>query len=402
MITLSHGCTCSDIAVSPIDWLCCRPSGLKKTWFIHYRFYDPKYRSDSKYKNGKLVIIKGMNRFKTLAERREVTRQLIENELINLKEKHYNPIARKCILPKLNLSAVDGSTTIINGLRTAFGMMQIENSTKSNIENVLNNVEEACIVLNLSRLKLNEVTKFHIRIIFKQCSETNPRWSNNLFNHYRGHLGMVFRQLVELDTITINPVLELTKLKTEIKLKTVLTNQQRKAIDDHLSRIDPDFRRVVHIFFHSGSRRTELRQLHVKDVDLTNQVFKLTVKKGRQHKQELRPIKNIALPFWKEQMANANSNDYVFTTNFKPGSKPLLAERFTKVWRNYVKDDLGIDVDFYSLKHLNLDETSEILDIHAAAKMAGHTSTAITINHYAVNEKQREMERLKSVNNGFV
>ena len=35
----------------------------------------------------------------------------------------------------------------------------------------------------------------------------------------------------------------------------------------------------------------------------------------------------------------------------------------------------------------------------AAAKMAGHTSTVITMKHYLVNEEQRELEKLKKVNN---
>ena len=67
----------------------------------------------------------------------------------------------------------------------------------------------------------------------------------------------------------------------------------------------------------------------------------------------------------------------------------------------HVKKKLGITADFYSLKHLNLDEISGALDIEAAAMMAGHTSPVITMKHYAVNEKDREMERLRKVNNKF-
>ncbi|MBK7882513.1 MAG: hypothetical protein IPJ81_00725 [Chitinophagaceae bacterium] len=55
----------------------------------------------------------------------------------------------------------------------------------------------------------------------------------------------------------------------------------------------------------------------------------------------------------------------------------------------------------YSLKHSNLDETSAILDINAAARMAGHTSTVITMKHYAIGEKERQNNLLKEVNNKF-
>ena len=67
-----------------------------------------------------------------------------------------------------------------------------------------------------------------------------------------------------------------------------------------------------------------------------------------------------------------------------------------------VKVKLGISEDFYSLKHLNLDETSAILDLKDASKMASHTSTAVTKKHYAVNENSRQNTRLKEVDNPFV
>jgi len=41
------------------------------------------------------------------------------------------------------------------------------------------------------------------------------------------------------------------------------------------------------------------------------------------------------------------------------------------------------------------------LDAEAAAKMAGLTSTVITLKHYLVNEEERKMEKLRRVNNDF-
>jgi len=51
---------------------------------------------------------------------------------------------------------------------------------------------------------------------------------------------------------------------------------------------------------------------------------------------------------------------------------------------------------------LNIDETAAALDIKDAAAMAGHTTPVITIAHYALNEKDRQHERLRKVNNSFV
>jgi hypothetical protein len=48
-----------------------------------------------------------------------------------------------------------------------------------------------------------------------------------------------------------------------------------------------------------------------------------------------------------------------------------------------------------------LDEIAEQLNIEDAAAMASHTSTNITLKHYAVHEKQRQNKRLKNQTNSF-
>ena len=84
MITLPHGCNCSEISVTTKDWKTCKALAMARNWHIQYYFYD------TAIKKRKFVLVKGMNRFKTLTERREATAQLIENELYNLKDKGYN------------------------------------------------------------------------------------------------------------------------------------------------------------------------------------------------------------------------------------------------------------------------------------------------------------------------
>ena len=84
----------------------------------------------------------------------------------------------------------------------------------------------------------------------------------------------------------------------------------------------------------------------------------------------------------------------------------MLPERITKKWLALIKatkekGGLGINTDFYSLKHLNFDETASILSIEAASQMAGQSSTIITIKHYAINEESRKMEKLKKIDNSF-
>ena len=76
-------------------------------------------------------------------------------------------------------------------------------------------------------------------------------------------------------------------------------------------------------------------------------------------------------------------------------------EQITRRWKRHIKDKLGIEADFYSLKHLNTDETAALLDLGDAAAHNSHTSTVITLKHYAFGEKARQQERIKKVGNSF-
>jgi hypothetical protein len=67
MISLPHGCNCSELSVNPKNWKTCKASALAHNWYIQYYFYD------TAVKKKKFVVIKGMNRFKILDERREAT-----------------------------------------------------------------------------------------------------------------------------------------------------------------------------------------------------------------------------------------------------------------------------------------------------------------------------------------
>jgi len=137
----------------------------------------------------------------------------------------------------------------------------------------------------------------------------------------------------------------------------------------------------------------------VKEVNLAKGEYQTLIKKGDRKRMTIKVIKNIAKPYWEEQLLNANPDHYVFSEGLMPGPKKIREEQVTRRWRRPVKDKLSIKADLYSLKHLNTDETAELLDIHAAASHNGHTSTAITKRHYAFGEEQRMRERLRGFNN---
>lgn len=401
MIQLPHGCYCSDFNVFPNNW---EKAGanIEKAWRFEYYFHDPSFRDDPKYKYGKLVIVKGgMNRFKTLSERREAIKRLMAYELNLLKIEGYNPITRNRLPVISTESNMDENTSFLVALKIAMNRLKIEKHTLEDIRSVLRYVEKAAIQLNYTLLPIGEVKRKHIRILLDQCAQVKERWTANTFNQYRKYLSILFKELVELEAIEFNPVKEISKQKSTKTMRDVLRPIDKTLIKVALTRFAPEFYRFIQIFFHSGARISELLRLQGKDVDLKAQRYKCLIKKGKSIREVERTIKDIALPYWKEALQHCGKSDVIFSDGLLPGKKFIRPEQVTRRWKRSVKRDLKVQADFYSLKHLNTDETAATLGLADAAAHNGHTSTVITMKHYAVGEKERQHERLKKVGNKF-
>jgi site-specific recombinase XerC len=394
MLSLLNGCSCSKISVHPKGWDKGKIS-LDQDWYIHYRFYDPSRPRP------KQVVIKGMNAFKTLAERRSATVTLLENERDLLMNKGYNPFTGRIQNPTPQEGDISPDTPFIDALWQAYHLVNKATTTKRDIKSMLTGFQKAAAGAGLMAIPISQVTQKYIKRILLLCKDVVPGWSANRFNSYRSYLMMLFNELIEIEATDIDPVSKIKKQKTIKKLRTVLQPDQRRAIDVHLRKKNYPFWRFVQIFFHSGARTTELMGVKKTDVDLSGQRYKVTIQKGKKYIETWKVIKNVAAPFWREILDAAGEKDYLFSKGLVPGGQLISAAQINRRWKRHVKDELKIDVDFYSLKHLNLDETAAALSALDAARMASHTTPVITISHYLVGEKERQEERLKKVDNTF-
>lgn len=409
MLQLPNGCFCSGTgpSISPKNWkelrsLTVGKNGSPKPWRIHYRFYDPTFSEPIE------VSIKGMNDLKTLADRKGLTKKLLEQE-IKLLADGYNPFYKKIIKPGMRLSSVETHTFLIPALESAIEHVTLEEKTKNDLRHIVRTCKKAVDKLGLQYLEIKDARRRHIKTILEQCRRLMPRFTDNTYNQYRGYLNILFNELLEMEVVDTNPIKDLSKKKGIIKQRReVLTDDQRVFVNDLLQRKYPEFHRFLHIFFHSGARITELMRIKGKDIDLKRQVFTTLIKKGKQKRVVERTIKNIALPLWEQAVNNCKPEEFVFSKGLKPGLLPIQSYQITKRWYRLIKNgkdekglSYGITSDFYALKHLNTSEVVESLGDKAAAKLNEHTSTAMVVKIYDVNREKRQHDQLREINNPF-
>jgi site-specific recombinase XerC len=396
---LPNGCWFTAPAVNPSNWKSSKAS-VKKPWYFGYRFYDPTHKND--YPNGKYVAVRGMNHLSSQTERMAVTAKLLENELTDLTVHGYNPITGSStpfyntdsdIIPEMPLPVA---------LEAAFKKVKGADSTLSDMKSCLTYIQKAIKHARLYNMQVGAVTRKYVVKILEACEMVKETWTAHTYNKYRTYLLMLFKVLVKYEAMEANPVREIEKDRPVKRIKEVLNQDQRKKISDHLQKTAPAFYRYMQIFFHSGSRSTELFTLRVKDVNLEKQQYKLLVKKGKQQKEVLKTIKTIALPFWKDLLAGHHpSNHYIFSKGLSPGIDMIRSDQINKRWNRHVKKKLNISCDFYSLKHLNTTEVVDLLSEQDAAKLNAHEDTAMVVKIYDVRRDDRQHERLKKVNNEF-
>lgn len=285
---------------------------------------------------------------------------------------------------------------LTKSLDYAFSRLNVEPKTRECIASSLRYIQFAIRKLGFNQIEVHKISRKHIRLIMDQC-EQDRNLSARSWNAYRTYLNILFNQLSEYELVESNPVTLLRKKQEDEVIRETLTLEQRRLIVNHLKETDPVFLRFIQIFFHSGARITELFSLRIENVYLDKEYYQVFVKKGRKKRWVTKVIKEIALPYWREQINNYISG-HVFSVGLLPGNNPIRPEQVTRRWKRHIKDKLGITADLYSLKHLNTDEISAELSLMEAAKHNSHT-IQMAKKHYAVNETMRELERVRRIKN---
>lgn len=395
MIQLPNGCSCSDPSVHPKNWKKCKTSAIEKKWYIQYYFHDPEFSEKHKY--GKLIIIKaGVNRFKTLSERRSAISALLEDELQRL-HSGYNPITN-ITLGEMDFDyEIDPNTSAIKAIEKACNRIEGAKSTLSDLKTVKKHFTTSLRQLRIDSTPIKDLKRRHVKVALEHLSKTR-NYTNGRYNKVRSYVMMIFAELVDLEAMEVNPVREIKKAKTLKKLKVILTEKERKKVFSYLKEYNYEFWRFCQIFFHSGARISELMAVQKKNVDIFNLEFHITVKKGRKYEEVVKPINTRIRHLWLELLNDASMNDFLFSDGLIPGTSAISERQITRRWKRHVKDKLNITADFYSLKHLHTDLIAESIDINMASAVNGHKSNQMALQHYAVNHEKRLLESMKKIN----
>ena len=377
-----EGCSYTEFWVSPANWQKATKKDLDKEWYVQCTFFDPRY--EKKYPKG-FPYRKKANRPNTIEERKAMISFLLKNIPKQLND-GYNPIIKKYM--HLQKEGLYPDLLFIEAFRRA---LEIKSGTKSHLYNIkcaIDRLEKASEVLEMQNIKVKDLRRVDLKRMLDWL-----QLPDKYYNRFVIYFSSLYRELIEYECCEFNITRDIYPKKTFKEPRLVLEKNELDKVKEHLEEHYPDFYRYMMIFLYSGARNTELFRLQRKDVDLDKQEFVILLEKGGQYKRCTKVILSPALEYWREVCEECQSpDDYLFSLNFVPSKKMGHTEIVTRFWKRNVKDKLGVDADFYALKHYMLDN----LDSDTAMLLASHTNKNTTAI-YQVNKAKKDREMLKQL-----
>ncbi|TDE53743.1 tyrosine-type recombinase/integrase [Flavobacterium sp. GT3P67] len=395
---LLFDCSYSEIWVHPENWkTLTSKKSLELDWRVECKFYDPIFKE--KYPKG-FPFRKKLNRFKSLEQRKAVIQAWLKDIPVLFEKEGYNPITKKYMIPKLK--PVQGTLypelNFIEALEINYPKLMVSEGVKKECRRIIAKIKKSAAEQRIE-VPICGIHSGHIRDLLDPLDLTN-----NEYNKYLTHLSIVISDLVEKRMVFHNPIKDIRKKKTIKKIRETLEVDELNKIFKILKANYYTFYRYGMIFFHSGARSAELFRVQKKHVNLAKQEYKITILKGSVSKEVIKVILPNALPFWTEIINECTSeDDFLFTRGLKPSLVPTQSSQITKRWKRLVKDKFDVTADFYSLKHLFLDELDKASDaaMNLSKGMADHT-TKVTETVYLVGRETRKNEALKKINFQFL
>ncbi|WP_273084520.1 tyrosine-type recombinase/integrase [Capnocytophaga gingivalis] len=377
-----RGCSYTELWVSPANWQKATKKDLDKDWYVQCIFFDPRY--EKKYPKG-FPYRKKANKPQTIEERKALISFLLKN-IPQQFNNGYNPITKKYM--NLRDEGLYPDLLFIEAFKRA---LEIKSGTKShlyNIKRAIERLEKASEALGMQYIKIKDLRRVDLKIMLDYL-----QLPDKYYNKFVIYFSSLYRVLIEYECCESNITRDIYPKKTFKEPRLVLEKNELDKIRKHLEETHPEFYRYMMIFLYSGARNTELFRLQRKDVDLDKQEFVILLEKGGQYKRCTKVILSPALEHWKEVCEECQSpDDYLFSLNFVPSKKMGNTEIVTRFWKRNVKDKLGIEADFYALKHYMLDN----LDSDTAMLLASHTNKNTTAI-YQVNKAKKDREMLKQL-----
>ncbi len=253
--------------------------------------------------------------------------------------------------------------------------------TVNSYANDLNSFYSFCLFNNFIDSE-DEIVKDYKQIRKWIAWLSSQRLSSKSINRKLSTLRSYYNFLQREKLIETNPVLKITRLKTDKNLPKFISAEKMDLLLDS-SVFSEDFegvrsRLIVELLYGTGMRRAELINLLLKDIDFENKTVKVT---GKRNKQRIIPFPDKLSEIIKKYLLfrkdiHTNS-DFLFITKSGKEIYPNLVYRTAVKYISLISTQKNISP--HTLRHTYATQLlNNGADINAVKELLGHANLSAT------------------------
>lgn len=250
---------------------------------------------------------------------------------------------------------------------------------------------------NLFGCQIIDFNRVHA-LEFLQYIRDVRRVSNRTYNNYLKQLRLFFEWAIGHCYCKEDPFKLIKTRKKEIKKRQVISLDQRTIIFNYLRDRDPAFLIFIELVYFSLMRPMEIRRCLVNQIHLDEHYIEIPEEQAKCWKMRHAPLSDELVERIREYL-NAyphTVNSHLFSTGFRPGTKPIGAKSVQLRWMDMRKElELPEEYVIYSLRDSGIVDmlhagVDELTVMHAA----GHHDLGIT-SIYADHVDTDMIERVR-------
>lgn len=263
-------------------------------------------------------------------------------------------------------------------LRLFVESKSVEGLSKETLHYYEKGIEEFLRYINVP---LAQVTTEHIRDYLAQYPHRH-QCSRATLDLHRRYLSTFFSWLYEEDYIIRNPIKRVHKIKSEQKLKTVLSDEDVEVLRDSCKNLRNHA--IVDLLYSSGMRVGEIRLLNIDDIDFEKKECVIFGKGSKERTAYFDARTKIHLKKYLE--SRTDTNEALFVSVKKPHQR-LERNTYETILREMGKE-LGIN-KVHPHKFRRSMATKAIdkgMPIEQVQRILGHSEINTTMTYAMVNQ----------------
>lgn len=327
---------------------------LSDEWFVQYEVWDPELKKVFKRK-----VRTGINDIDNIKEKK-----IYGAALLRLVEKYFG-IGQEELVDDIPILEIPTFSSAMKD-RLLFYKATNKQRTYTTFRSICLRFEK---FLNNKKIKIDAIGPKHVTdyiVYLKQPDKKDKIISNRTVNNNLTQLSSLFQSWVEMEFISKNPFKKVKKLqKVQSRVNEPFTNEEITRITEHLLGSGrPDLIRLFLFWCHEyylTLRTSEVLSLQKVNYQLESGIVLVYGTEAKNNKSRPVAIPNQFYAVIKElKLDEIGDSDYIFSVGLMPGKKLCRLDEVTTLWRETIKQGLGIDKNMYGIKHtaaIKMDES---------------------------------------------